>query len=1234
ISTTVNKSLECRDDLRLGKIIATVLHNDNDHDYSIKELPCQPEAMVENKPIQTLTCRRQMITKHNSLCRDFPSPSCQSVQREKNLSNLSQSLWGRKETSEKSGNPNLTIDEDSGFRLISNRPDAEGIPEDVNIEITKDICDNQISNTVNTELPLCTPENKGDAQKIEDGTTEVCAISMKELPLASDELSTEKQAFPPRSSNCSDLGRSRRNIVPPQRFSSYVTEPRMMYFAACFPESNLIRRVSKDKVLKDTDGENSAPERERDESFTESVDKEPSNAVSNIKKLDEDEQDCDKPNEMKQVTTTSRTGNLSIGAEGKAVEGSKTKWISPRRTKQHVVSRPHARSKSSDSPHSDDHNSHLQRDHSKDILENNHTFENAPGSSECHLVSQYTSPIRLMYVSPVACENGIRYTLKSVVPGSTDEGETFDPCEESSWGGTINTALKEIAPLTSCITQDENSLHKTSVATDDESSPDPLNGKEECPMVSEITSSPLKRKPGRPKKLGPQIEKPAKRPIGRPPKHKDKDSKCSDDKGNTKSISDNSTAILCEDKDERTNKNLKITVVYGRSRRIRRLVSEDDGNLRKDQQTEHQDDGGQKCELNGNVLALSANDSSDKLPEGQAKNFKFVGPMKDRKCAPPPSNEPKCDKQKGPVAMRKPGRPPKVKISGISVTVTTVSPKQRKIRINSEITESDKEQPQQEKTIVLDDKPSKEQTTISSDARHEGMTQNVEDGKMSKKTPVVALRHSARERKPSIHLLHSVATSRTFSHSNALLRRSRKLLLNKASSEPNQIKSPENSIREAPVIPERVSSHRRGPDLSFFSGVSADSIFTSNEALKWWPTSASSETLNEELSRRIQLMSDTWIADAVESSKSCPAEMETDLGERMCSAMNDLPKNSASAVKMLFQKHCNMDDLCAWFMQTTETQSLAIVTKTSTRNPYEIIQFNPNRVCKRIDVRPSPQAERLRKHVKKFAKIVPKSPVMHLQAQERISRNGRLHVKRRLFAQRSSTIAGIVHKWCLWSRGKPFSKYRSTLLRVKSKFMTRKRSSKSTNWKSDRVDGASSGALHKNAMTPAKGSQLQEYHASLSVDTGCYSLNSSVLGEIESTAQRVKNTKGTTHDERDARARSKQWRPGTIRECRVFLKKINSPETKSTVEECNLCTVQLRDISSSEYGLPASADHGEETTEPTKPENVRNERIRRTTRNLSSQYPKELWVQTMERKVKRKSNDKSEAQPAKNGKTI
>ncbi|XP_061100407.1 uncharacterized protein lcorl isoform X1 [Conger conger] len=1216
VSTTVNKSLECIDDVHLGKIITTVLHNGNDHDYTIKELPCQPEAIVENEPIQTRFSRSQMTTQHN-LCLDFPSSSCQSVEGKNYLPELSQSLWSGKETLEESRNPNAGIKEDansSDFQLTSDASDMEGASED---GITTDICDNQISKGVNTELPLCTSDNKGDSQKIEDSATEDCAISMKGLPLGSH--GPEKQVFPPQSKDCSDLARSRRNIVPPQRFSSYVTEPRKMYFAACFSESIFIRRASKDKVLKGADSDNSSPEMERNKSSTEPVVREPSNAASNIEMLDEDEQDCDKPNKIKQVTTTSRTRSQSIAAGVKAVEDNRTIRRSPR-TKQHEVSRSHARSKSSDT-HRDDHDSCLQRDNPP---ESTHANESESVSST---VPQYTSPIRLMFVSPVVCENGIRYTLRSAVSGSTAEGETFDPCEESSWGGSINTSIKEMEPLASCVILDEKSLQKGEDATD-ASRPDPLNGKEvngkeTNPIVPEIPSSPLKRKPGRPKKLGPQIEKRAKRPIGRPPKHKDKNSK-SDDKGNTENI--NNPAVSCEEKDERTNKNLKITVVYGRSRRIKRLVSEDDGNLIKDQQTEHQDDGRQKCDLNGNVLALSTNDNtSEKLPEGQAKNLNFVGPMKDRKCVP--SSELKCQKQNRSVAMRKPGRPPKVKISGISVTVTTVSPKQRKIRINNEVTESGGERPQQEKAIILDDKPSKEQTTISSDATPEETTQNVEDKRMSKKTPAVALRHSARERRPSIHFLHSVATSRMFSHSNALLRRSKKLLLNKASSEPNQTKSLEKST-EPPVIPERASRPRRGQNLSFLSGISADSIFTSNEAIKWWPTSASYETLNEELSRRIQLMSDTWIADAVESSKSCPSKMETDLGERTCSAVNDLPKNSVSAVKMLFQKHCNMEDLCAWFMQTTETQSLAIVRKSSARNPYEIIQFNPYRISKRSNVCPSPQAERLRKHVKKFAKIVPKSPVMHLLAQERISSSGRLHVKRQLFPRRSSAIAGMVHKCNLWSRGKPFSKYQSTLLRLKSKFKTRKRLSKGMKRESDRVDGASSGVSGTNADTPAKDSQLQVRHSSLSVDT----LNSYVIGERESTVQ-GQNSKGATCVEREARVCSKEWSPGTMRECRVFLKKINSPETKSTVEDCNLCTVQLCDISS-EYSLPASTCHREDQTEPEKPENVSSERIRRTTRKMSSQYPKELWVQTMERRGKRKSNDTSEAQPAKKDKTI
>lgn len=57
---------------------------------------------------------------------------------------------------------------------------------------------------------------------------------------------------------------------------------------------------------------------------------------------------------------------------------------------------------------------------------------------------------------------------------------------------------------------------------------------------------------------------------------------------------------------------------------------------------------------------------------------------------------------------------------------------------------------------------------------------------------------------------------------------------------------------------------------------------------------------------------------------------------------------------------------------------------------------------------------------------------------------------------------------------------------------------------------------------------------------------------------------GLSNISKQNRISSEAWSPESLKECRVFLKKINSPNTKSTTEECNVCTVKLYDVSEHE----------------------------------------------------------------------
>lgn len=86
------------------------------------------------------------------------------------------------------------------------------------------------------------------------------------------------------------------------------------------------------------------------------------------------------------------------------------------------------------------------------------------------------------------------------------------------------------------------------------------------------------------------------------------------------------------------------------------------------------------------------------------------------------------------------------------------------------------------------------------------------------------------------------------------------------------------------------------------------------------------------------------------------------------------PKSSEhqrySPVQMLFMKGFDLTSICRWFLESTETKSLVIVKKVNTRLPSETqLCFHSSSSASGTSqgVFPSLQAERLKKHLKKFA---------------------------------------------------------------------------------------------------------------------------------------------------------------------------------------------------------------------------------------------------------------------------
>ncbi len=175
---------------------------------------------------------------------------------------------------------------------------------------------------------------------------------------------------------------------------------------------------------------------------------------------------------------------------------------------------------------------------------------------------KYGSPIKLMFVSSVKGEDGVKYTLKSAASGSNSHEEMFDPCVESSWAGSaidehFQDSILESAPRRT-VEHGGNKCTSPKVVSLDAVLPSCSINEDEIQETQPIVlqTSPVKRRPGRPKKIGPHIVKSMKRPIGRPPKPKTKNSSSSTGRTCSSAVNHRTTEVSCKDDG---NKNLKIT---------------------------------------------------------------------------------------------------------------------------------------------------------------------------------------------------------------------------------------------------------------------------------------------------------------------------------------------------------------------------------------------------------------------------------------------------------------------------------------------------------------------------------------------------------------------------------------------------------------------------------------------------------------------------------------------------
>ncbi|XP_032915692.1 ligand-dependent nuclear receptor corepressor-like protein isoform X2 [Catharus ustulatus] len=1019
-------------DVKLGDFITSLLHNAKASDYSFMELLRQHDKQVENKIIQTRFRKRQetLFATYNSP--DSPVIRRQSLQIKRELASLDETLIRKKSISERNTkkstkkNDKMHPTKRHSFAVIEDETlqHLESNPC-VNCQ-TKPMCF-PVHQTESFKLPLTNFQTSSSFLVLSENSA--IAASQAKLPNIEGDCATFKETGEIHLKDESNeiLGRSKRTIVPPGWYSVYVTNNIMFRKSSSTKKS--LRSLEKMKINKNVHAERCSDiniskivrdtnlqvvvERLED---TINLARKTSNSLLDSYKISQKL----KENAYDQVMNPATRSGLPFTLSETGCTGQSFLPLShvPSSTKIKAIC---VASNTQETVIDQEINDSLLKSlsfNSSSSTSSNGDLDVASEAEEISSPFNYSSPIKLMFVSEVNSHEGVKYTLTSAAAsskGSTDlclfQGHTNTLVDKRATGDLSHAVCvkgcdcseNDAKEGSSCIYAEAvTSCPVGQINTNDSKKKDEIMEKS-----SSSSESVFKRKPGRPKKIGPQVVKQVKRPIGRPPKPK------VDMTGSTKSRPElscggksiKSDAAAMEEVN--SNKNIIVTVVFGRSRRTKRHVSEGDLNLINVLPTQHIDSNfasdPSKTRHNaetGNALTEMVKAFQNPSTEREVSGYDYVRPIKSNLASPHPCSNVIQQIKKPLTTVRKPGRPAKVKISGISVTVSRLSPQERKVSISNGLP------PLQPQNVLEKNIPQERKNQLCNNM---GQVKNMqkdstEDGSLNATTTVsrkreIPSRHSARDRKPSLHFLHSLASSSAFTCRSALLHKSYKLHLKKAKERKEKLTQSNQSTASKDTSELRNSGNAKKDlkdgELGPINEVSSDPIFSSNPSLRWWPTSTSSDTLLEELNNRFEQMTNTWLRVGGSDFDKCVCEKRDPIEQDCNTEMSDpldscLVELETSPIKMLFQKKCNMNELCTWFMQTTETQSLSLVRKANARNPLEIVS---TREIKMETKQSDPSTCPFRKHFKKFALSSPSKPAGKLQILHNMVRSPVLSMK-------------------------------------------------------------------------------------------------------------------------------------------------------------------------------------------------------------------------------------------------
>ncbi|NXS36602.1 YD021 protein, partial [Pomatostomus ruficeps] len=631
-----------------------------------------------------------------------------------------------------------------------------------------------------------------------------------------------------------------------------------------------------------------------------------------------------------------------------------------------------------------------------------------------------------------------------------------------------------------------------------------------------------------------------------------------------------------------SNKNITVTVVFGRSRRTKRHVSEGNLNLISILPTQHIDSNfvsdPSKVRHNaetGDALTEMVKAFQNPHTEKEISGYDYVRPIKSNLASPHPCSNVIRQIKKPLTTVRKPGRPAKVKISGISVTVNRLSPQERKVSISNGL-------PPLQQQNVLEKNISQERKNQLCNSM--GQVKNLqkdsgEDGSHNVAT-TVSRKHEipsrpARDRKPSLHFLHSLASSSAFTCRSALLHKSYKLHLKKAKEQKEKLTQSNQSTASKDTSELRNSGNTKKDlkdgEFGSINEVSSDPIFSSNPSFRWWPTSTSSDTLLEELNNRFEQITNTWLRVGGSEFDKCVCEKRGPIDQDCNAEVSDpldscLVELETSPIKMLFQKKCNMNELCTWFMQTTETQSLSLVRKANARNPLEVVS---TREIKMETKQSDPSTCPFRKHFKKFALSSPSKPAGKLQILHNMVRSPVLsmksnftlaRLKRNEFKKLQRDRWGQTKKLYNQAPGGWKSKKKNLQLFCQSQLF--KSTSGETNVETPNLQEKNTVEIQptqtlvesQNSLLPTENEARDAFVQQM---MGSSDFNPHpALGNILKSHSETNGTIGCQQSVRKEQSQDKlfqnTWKAKTFKDCRIFLRKINHIEQHNSFKLNNV----------------------------------------------------------------------------------